>query len=62
MLLTHTYLYLHVYIHVYVHAYTGVLRIPFIEPVTARKGVKEAIVSLSQLVAAKKKELKELSQ
>jgi len=32
------------------------------EPVTARKGVKEAIVSLSQLVAAKKKELKELSQ
>jgi len=41
---------------------SGVLRIPFMEPVTARKGVKEAIVSLSQLVAAKKKELKELSQ
>jgi len=38
---------------------SGVLRIPFSEPVTERKGVKAAIVSLSQLVATKKNEMAE---
>ena len=33
---------------------SGVLRIPFDQPVTERKAVKEAIVALSQQVAAKK--------
>ena len=36
---------------------SGVLRIPFSEPVTNRKDVKGAIVSLSQLVAIKKDEM-----
>jgi len=36
---------------------SGVLRIPFASPVTERKAVKEAIVALSQQVAAKKQEL-----
>jgi len=36
---------------------SGVLRIPFTNPVTERKAVKEAIVALSQQVAAKKKDL-----
>jgi len=38
---------------------SGILRIPFAEPVTERKAVKEAIVALSKQVAAKKAELGE---
>ena len=33
----------------------GVLRVPFVEPVTDRKGIKDAIVKLSKQIAAAKK-------
>jgi len=32
---------------------TGVLRVPFLDPVTDRKGIKDAIVQLSKEVAAR---------